>query len=682
MSFITTTITGTITTGVTLSTAHFADPVTIAAGASISGNPAIQAATSFGIDNFGTVTGTGGNGVYLAAGGSVTNEASGSITGSTYGILAKGSNATVENSGTITGGTDSVILNGTGANRLIVDAGAVFTGHVVANATAANTLELAAAGGHGTISGIGASGSYQYQNFQTIKIDSGATWTLGEFHTSVAVDNAGTVTEAGRGNGVVLDAGGSVTNETGGSIYGYYKGIYVKASAGTVVNDGTITAANGLGVYLNAGGSVTNETGGSIIGYYAGIFIKGSSGTVINLGTVTGRAKTYNGVYLGAGGSVTNESTGKISGSTYGVDIHLGTGTVENAGTITGGTDAVKLNGTGANRLIVDAGAVFNGNIVANASGANTLELTSHAGAGTISGLGAKYEGFQTVTIDSGATWTIGGAVSGFSGLTIQGFNTHDRLDLTDLSHLAGDTVNLNGMDLLTISSSEGGTVTLQLAGDFTGDFFHLADDGHGGTYVTEDGTPCYCRGTLILTDKGEVAVERLKIGDRLFTKSGALRPIKWIGTRSYSGRYAAGNRDVLPVLITAGALEDNVPRRDVWVSPLHAMYLDDVLIPAFALINGTSIVQADAVDQVEYFHVELDTHDVIVAEGTLAESFLDDDSRGMFHNADEHRRLYPDDVRKPAAYCAPVVEDGALLETVRARIAARMDVGRTFRAA
>ncbi len=184
--------------------------------------------------------------------------------------------------------------------------------------------------------------------------------------------------------------------------------------------------------------------------------------------------------------------------------------------------------------------------------------------------------------------------------------------------------------------------------------------------------TPCYCRGTRILTDRGEVAVETLAIGDRLVTHSGAVRPIKWIGRRAYAGRFVAGRRDVLPVRIRAGALDDGVPRRDLWVSPLHAMLLDGVLIPAGCLVNDLSITQPEEVEQVEYFHLELDTHDVILAEGAASETFVDDDSRGMFHNAAEYRALYPDAQAHPALFCAPRVEDGAALEVVRRRLAGR----------
>ena len=575
------------------------------------------------VDNAGTITGTV-TGINLAHGGSVTNETHRSIGGGTYGVFAGGTTATVENAGTISGGTDSVFLNATGTNRLIVDPGAKFTGKVVANATAANTVELASGASAGTITNIGLS---QYQNFKTITIDSGATWTIAAT-VATTVDNAGTI------------AGGSNT-----------------------------------GLSLAAGGLVTNEAHGSIRGGL-GVVIGNSTGTVKNSGTITGTNANGSGITISKGGSVTNAAGGSIGGGHYGVIVNGSTATVRNAGTISGGTDSVYLDATGTNRLIVDAGATFTGKVVANATAANTLELASGASAGTLNGLGVKYTGFQTVTIDSGATWTVAGTIAGFGGTTIHGFNTDDTLDLTG-QVLTGGRIDLNTTtDVLTIKDAGGTTVgTIQLSGNFTGDFFHLSDDGHSGSYVTEDGTPCYCRGTLILTDKGEIAVEDLEIGDLLVTKSGSARPIRWIGTRSYNGRFAAGNRDLLPVLITAGALADTVPRRDLWVSPLHAMYLDDVLIPAFVLVNGTSIVQAASADQIEYFHLELDTHDVIVAEGALSESFLDDDSRGMFHNAEDYARLYPGAKCKPAGYCAPIVEDGPELEAVRRRIAVRAEI-------
>jgi microcystin-dependent protein len=213
---------------------------------------------------------------------------------------------------------------------------------------------------------------------------------------------------------------------------------------------------------------------------------------------------------------------------------------------------------------------------------------------------------------------------------------------------------------------------------------FSLNDNGNTGfpalgatASVTIDIVPCYCPGTLIRTARGQKRVEQLRIGDKVMTKSGVAVPVKWIGRRSYSGRFVLGRKDILPVCIKAGALDDNLPKRDLWISPHHAMYFEDkaqggVLIEARHLVNGVSIVQAERADKVEYIHVELDSHDVIVAEGALSETFLDDDSRGMFHNAHEYDGLYPDDVRQPARYCAPRRDDGYEVEAVRRRLAQR----------
>jgi hypothetical protein len=176
-----------------------------------------------------------------------------------------------------------------------------------------------------------------------------------------------------------------------------------------------------------------------------------------------------------------------------------------------------------------------------------------------------------------------------------------------------------NGRDISTRVIETGGhsnLYALDFSDNFVGDLFQTSSDNGGagpGTDITEE-SPCYCPGTLIRT--------------------------KWIGRRSYSGRFVIGRKDILPVCIKAGALTDNVPKRNLWISPNHAMYLDSVLIEAKDLTNGVSIAQAERVEQVEYFPIELETHDVIIAEGALSESYIDDDNRLMFHNANEYRQL------------------------------------------
>src|SRR5207249_3734930 len=107
-------------------------------------------------------------------------------------------------------------------------------------------------------------------------------------------------------------------------------------------------------------------------------------------------------------------------------------------------------------------------------------------------------------------------------------------------------------------------------------------------------------------------------------THSGNHRPIKWIGRQSFAEPFTLGQEHILPICIKAGALEEGVPRRDLWVSPAHALYLDGVLIEARRLLNGISVIQAESVAMVNYFNIELDSHDVVIAEGAFTETFVD----------------------------------------------------------
>jgi hypothetical protein len=202
------------------------------------------------------------------------------------------------------------------------------------------------------------------------------------------------------------------------------------------------------------------------------------------------------------------------------------------------------------------------------------------------------------------------------------------------------------------------------------GTYFLLGDSQGNLSYtiVQQDYTACYERGTLIATASGEVPVETLAIGDILVTASGQCRPIKWIGRRSYAGRFLATSPGVQPVRFHAGSLGDGLPRRDLVVSPEHAMFIEGMLIPARCLVNGVTITKEHGLERVDYFHVELDSHDVILAEGASSETFLDDNSRGAFQNAGEFGRLYPN-APAPGAFCARKVESGPELDAIRVRL-------------
>jgi microcystin-dependent protein len=273
-----------------------------------------------------------------------------------------------------------------------------------------------------------------------------------------------------------------------------------------------------------------------------------------------------------------------------------------------------------------------------------------------------------TVTVGEGTL----DATVGDSGVTVQSGNDSSVLTLdgtiAELNALlgAGGTSDLTYVDNTTTPANVQLELTIDDNGN-TGFGGPLSDSAFGTIDVT-----CYCPGTLIRTARGQKRVEKLKIGDKVRTASGAARPIKWIGKRSYAGRFVMGRKDVLPICIKAGALDEKVPERDLWISPHHAMYLDGALIEAKDLVNGISIVQAERVEKVEYFHVELETHDVIVAEGALAETYLDDDNRLLFHNARDYYALYQHVAPAPAHYCAPRLEEGYEVEAARRHIALR----------
>lgn len=186
---------------------------------------------------------------------------------------------------------------------------------------------------------------------------------------------------------------------------------------------------------------------------------------------------------------------------------------------------------------------------------------------------------------------------------------------------------------------------------------------------------PCYCPGTLIRTDRGDVAVEDLAVGDLLVTVSGELKPVRWIGRRSYDGRFFAGNQAVWPVRFRAGSLGTDatgaaIPSRDLLVSPKHAMLIDGVLVPAELLVDGVGIRRDGSARAVTYIHVELPEHDAIWAENTASETFLNDDSREMFQNAGTYALMYPGAVEADPVFCAPRLEGGRQLAAIRARIA------------
>jgi Hint domain len=161
------------------------------------------------------------------------------------------------------------------------------------------------------------------------------------------------------------------------------------------------------------------------------------------------------------------------------------------------------------------------------------------------------------------------------------------------------------------------------------------------------------------------VPVEALAVGDRVVTFSGAAKPICWIGL----GRDLVTSKNPLarPIIVRQGALADNVPRRDLYLTHGHALYLDGVLIPVEHLVNHRSVRWDDEARVVEYYHIELEDHAVVFAEGAPAETYYDAGNRALFHNT--RPRSKPGSA-KPTF--APVLQGGAIVGEVWAALCQR----------
>ena len=162
-------------------------------------------------------------------------------------------------------------------------------------------------------------------------------------------------------------------------------------------------------------------------------------------------------------------------------------------------------------------------------------------------------------------------------------------------------------------------------------------------TYSFDITTECFLSGTNILTERGEIPVEALNIGDLVKTAEGKLEPIKWIGHQTIEPSKVANPVRGYPVQIRAGALGDNIPSRDLHTSPDHSLFVDGLLINAGALVNGISIISTKPVETFVYYHIELENHSLLIAEGASAESYLPQkETRDEYDNSAEYEQLYP----------------------------------------
>ncbi|MCX7381548.1 MAG: Hint domain-containing protein [Alphaproteobacteria bacterium] len=180
----------------------------------------------------------------------------------------------------------------------------------------------------------------------------------------------------------------------------------------------------------------------------------------------------------------------------------------------------------------------------------------------------------------------------------------------------------------------------------------------------------CFLAGTHILTLCGHIAVQELEIGDRIVLCRGAVAPVRWIGHRRIDCTRHPRPSEVLPVRVLAGAFGAGIPFADILLSPDHAVHANGVLIPVRYLVNGRSVRQETA-SQVTYYHVELPSHGVLLAEGLPCESYLDTGNRNAFANGGSAMQLHPELASAiwSTRACAPLAIGGPVVAEVRRRL-------------
>jgi hypothetical protein len=412
----------------------------------------------------------------------------------------------------------------------------------------------------------------------------------------------------GSGNGAALAGGGGLA--AGGDIF-------VQQGGHLTIEAGTLDAGKVTG---GAGGKSGKSVGGKGSADGTGIFLQGNETQTFAPGL---------GQLLSISGVIADQAD----------NSGLGAGTID-----IGGRGTVDLAATNA----------FSGGIVLN-SGTLVLDAAGAAGTGEIT-FGTGHAPLLDFTIAHAPT------------NTITGFTFGETIDVTNLRTTAtGATVGKAGILAVPFTNAGGGTLDLTFAKASAGDFFGFTGDGGTGTDITE--VACFRAGTKVMTDRDEVAVEDLRVGDRVRTVLGeTAAPITWIGRREVDCARHPDPRKVWPVRIAAGAFGPGRPHIALFLSPDHAIYLNEVLIPIRHLINGSTITQVQA-DHVTYYHIELSRHDVVLAQGLPAESFLDMRDGSNYANRPGPVRLYPDySARMWEAFgCARLVVTGPELAAARA---------------
>jgi T5SS/PEP-CTERM-associated repeat protein len=580
----------------------------------------------------------------------------------------------------------SVVQLGTGEafNRLKVMIGGGGTNDPGSGAGTVNVQGSGAlldAGGGPMVVGMRSNGVLNISNGGTVLVGAASATTQLSF--GLAIGQAGTSGSTFAGtvslnNGVLVDDGDLVIGHNNSSTLELSNGSRATVSGNVymnglmVLNNGTTATAPALWV------------GGNTLGTLD-VFSIGSGSTVTTGGTfdmmTAGATVTVNGALaVGTTAAVDGRmlvASGAVVQGIGTIDVFTASNLLQNDGTIIAGGLQVTNFGTLTTLAgTLDINAVLGGSGTYLIGGGSAIQLENTAISTATFDFGVANIGQSTVQTIRAVN------PSAFQGTVETMYGLHDLVDFLGVGSptLLTYTANANPVTGGTVSVSTGaGTLTFHVTGYHPGGFA-AASDGAGGTVVhANDAAPCFVAGTLILTAGGYRPVEALRAGDLVPTAlGGRLRRVIWAGHTVIDLDRHADPDKVAPVRIAAGAFGPGMPVRDLLVSPDHGIWTGTALVPAYLLANGTTVTRLRARGRVAYHHIELDAHDVLIAEGLPAESYLETGNRGLFAESPGERPLHPDLTADLSARawdaraCAPLALGGEAVAAALAHLRAR----------
>jgi collagen type I/II/III/V/XI/XXIV/XXVII alpha len=567
--------------------------------------------------------------------------------------------ATVSGVNSLLSNIGRFVVGDAGVGSLSITAGATvittpggvggLAGAVVANGTAASgsSVNVSGTGSNWQVSGlldVGVAGS------GALQVSGGATVAASSLDAANGASAVAQVSLAGAGTEMLVTNDATVADD-GTGVLSILSGATFSARSLTI---GSQTDSSGA-LVVSGNGSLLSVSGELNIGTALGTGdLTVGPGAVVNAAVVN----LQGGVVLEGGlldPTVYIENGGSTTGGfgTIASDFILLEGTILSNGSKSGKQTEV-VQGT----LVGGGTATINGSVSVNGPG--ILQIGTHD---TIELTGAVLNALTTTFTDNltpTGTYSVNNSV-----IDVVFQDPTGVLKLDDIAGFAGtvatwkagDSFVITGGTLSNPGVSNGNTLTIQDSGTGAGaggiDTIIFGSAIGAGAFNIVNGNTvqpvaCFAEGSRLQTRDGPVAVEHLTVGDHLLTADGSLKPIIWIGRRAMNCERHPDPATVWPVRVRTGAFGMNIPRRDLYLSPDHAVFVNGVLVPVKLLVNGTSIAQAQR-NRVTYFHVELPGHAVILAEDLPVESYLDTGDLADFHRNRETIRLFANFAARPS---------------------------------